>query len=428
MKYEEACEYMDSLNTRGIKPGLETMQSLLKALNNPEHKLKFIHIAGTNGKGSVAMFIYEILRAQGYRTGLYSSPQVFNPLEIIRINGRNISKADYSELVETVAGVNSMGATRFEVETAIAFLYFAQKECDYVVLETGMGGSLDATNVVTNTIMSVITSVGMDHVQFLGNSLRSIALNKAGIIKENSKVVYINSNDDAEKAITETSESKNTECRKVETSRISRIKYGAGATSFSYKGIDASIKMAGVYQVFNASLAIEAAKWLSEAGTLITDKAIIKGLNTAVNPGRFEIIHKKPYIVLDGAHNVPAAQVLRESLSIYFTKQKYIYIMGMFRDKNTDEVISMMAPLAKHIITVTLPNRERSLSAYELAAKVSEVNPMVTSADSIYEACELAGLMADKDTCIVVFGSLSHLSSAKEYYSMKKPCGKDTKV
>lgn len=428
MTYEEATDYLENLGKKGIKPGLDNIRSLCGALGNPESRLRFIQIAGTNGKGSTSIFISEILRAAGYRTGIYSSPAVFSPLEIIKYNGRNISKGDYCRIISDIASENVFGCTRFEVETVLAFSYFAEKECDYVILEAGMGGLLDATNVVENTVMSVITAVGMDHMQFLGNTLKDIAVNKAGIIKNNSKVVYINSKDDAERVILNTASERNSEARFTDVSLAKKIKYSATATSFSYKGFDAKIKMSGTYQVNNACMAIEAAKWLNETGLNISDKAITAGLLKAENHGRFEIISTKPLTVLDGAHNVPAAVVLKESLQTYFTKKKYIYIMGMFRDKDTQDVIDILAPMASHIITVTLPNKERSLSSYELAGEVSRVNPMVTSADSIFEACELAGLMADKDTCIVALGSLSHLSAVKDYFLRIQPKGKETKV
>lgn len=428
MTYEEAVDYLENLGKKGIKPGLDSIRSLCNALDNPQDKLKCIHIAGTNGKGSTALFIYEILRAAGYKVGIYSSPAVFEPLEIIRVNGRNISKADYAELIGKISESNCYGCTRFEVETTLAFLYFAEKECDYVVLETGMGGLLDATNVVTHTIVSVISSVGMDHMQFLGDTLKKIAVNKAGIIKDNSKVVYINHGDDAERVILETAKEHGCEVKFADVSDVSKCKFGGTGTSFSYKGIDAKINMLGRYQVKNACLAIEVAKWLSEEATMVNDKAIEKGLVKAFNQGRFEVMSTKPSVILDGAHNVPAAGELKESLQTYFTKKKYIYIMGMFRDKDVSEVIDIMAPMASQIITVTLPNKERSLSSYELAGEISRVNGMVTSADSIYEACELAALLADKDTCIVAFGSLSHLSAIKDYFLKKQPKGKETKV
>lgn len=430
MTYDEACEYMSGLGARGIKPGLETIESLLNALGNPQDNLKFIHVAGTNGKGSVSNFIYEILREEGYKVGVYSSPAVFNPLEIIKVNGRNISKADYAELVDIISKCNDMCATRFEVETALAFMFFNNEMCDYVVLETGMGGLLDATNIVKTTIVSVLTAIGMDHMQYLGNDLHSIALNKAGIIKEKSHVVYINDEEEVEAAIIKTCENKSASFIKVDTGSIRKVKHNITGSSFSYKGNEYTISLKGTYQIYNACIAIDVANCLNSHGHEVNVKSIYKGLKKANIKGRFEIISAKPYIVLDGAHNIPAAIALKESLNTYFTKKKYIYIMGMFRDKDTEEVINLMAPMAEHIITVTLPNRERSLTAYELADKVCRVNPMVTSADSIYEACELASLMAGsgKNMCIVAFGSLSHLSIVREYYSLRKPGGKETKV
>ena len=189
MKYEEALETLSELNKRGIHPGLEGIRKLTKALGSPERGLKVIHVVGTNGKGSTALFISEIIKAAGYKCGLYSSPAVFDDREIIKVNGRIISKADYCALVEEVCGANVFGCTRFEVETAMALKYFRDKECDFAVVEAGMGGLTDATNIVTDTVAAVIAPIGMDHTDYLGDTIEKIATQKAGIIKKGCKVI-----------------------------------------------------------------------------------------------------------------------------------------------------------------------------------------------------------------------------------------------
>lgn len=415
MTFDEASEYMLSLNKRGIKPGLEGIRSLLDALGAIDNNLKFIHVAGTNGKGSTSLFIAKILQAEGYRVGIYSSPFVFNPLEIIKVNGRNISKSDYARLTDVVAKANTMGCTRFEVETALAMLLFFEKECDYVVLETGMGGLLDATNTVSTTIASVISSIGMDHMQFLGDSIDKIAFNKAGIIKESSICVTTVQDEAAMKVIKKACDDKNASLYISEYSLAKNVKFKLSETSFDYKGFKRlSVSLMGVYQIKNAALAIDTVLALRENGIKISDPAIRKGLKAATIEGRFEIISNKPLFVIDGAHNEPAARVLKESIQTYFTKRRFVYIMGMFKDKASMDVIKLMASDADAIITVTLPNKERSLSAYELAEAIREYNPMVTTADSIYEAVEMAMLMADTNSVIVGFGSLSHLNDIKK--------------
>lgn len=414
MTYEEASEYMLNLNKRGIKPGLEGIRALCDAIGAPDSKLKFIQVAGTNGKGSTSLFIAKILQASGLRVGVYASPYVFNPLEIIRINGKNISKADYSRLTEQVKNANTMGCTRFEVETALAFLYFHEKNCDIVVLEAGMGGLLDATNTVSTTITSVITSIGIDHCQFLGDTIDKIAFNKAGIIKENSICVSTLQCEEADNVLRKEALSKKSQYIVSDYNKVKNVKFKLNETTFDYLDFKKlKISLMGTYQIKNATLAIDTSLTLRSLGYNISDKAIRNGLLTAKEEGRFEMIKDKPVIILDGAHNEPAALVLKESLQTYFTKQRFIYIMGMFRDKATNDVVKLMAKDADAIITVTLPNRERSLSAVELANIVSEYNPMVTTADSIYEAVEMATLMSDKNAVIVGFGSLSHLEQIK---------------
>lgn len=418
MTFEEASEYMQNLNKRGIKPGLEGIRSLCDALDAPDRKLKFIQIAGTNGKGSTSLFISKILQSSGLKVGVYASPAVFNPLEIIRINGRVISKADYSRLTEKVSKANTMGCTRFETETALAFLYFMEKGCDIVVLETGMGGLLDATNTVSTTITSVITSIGMDHMQFLGDSIAKIAFNKAGIIKDHSVCVTTIQDKEAFDVLVECCESKASKLIVSDYNKARNIKFKLNETTFDYLEFEKlKIALMGTYQIKNATLAIDTVLLLRDKGFTIKESDIRKGLATAKQEGRFEKINDKPIFILDGAHNEPAARVLKDSLRTYFTKHKFIYIMGMFRDKASLDVVQLMAKDASAIITVTLPNKERSLSAYELAEEIRVYNPMVTTADSVYEAVEMAMMMADKETVIVGFGSLSHLAQIKKAVS-----------
>lgn len=415
MTFDEASEYMESLNKRGIKPGLEGIRSLLDALGAPDFNLKFIQVAGTNGKGSTSQFVSKILQAQGYKVGVYSSPSVFNPLEIIKVNGRNISKADYARLTDIIFKANTMGCTRFEVETALAMLLFSEKECDYVVLEAGMGGLLDATNVVSTTIASVISSIGMDHMQFLGDTIDKIAFNKAGIVKSASLCITTLQDETAMKVIKKACDDKKTSLYISDYSLAKNVKFRIGETIFDYKNFKKlSIRLMGVYQIKNAALAVDTALALRESGIDISDSSIRKGLKEATVEGRFEMISNKPIFVIDGAHNEPAAIVLKESLQTYFTKRRFVYIMGMFKDKASETVIKLMAKDADAVITVTLPNKERSLTAYELAKAIEEYNPMVTTADSIYEAVEMAMLMADANTVIVGFGSLSHLNDIKK--------------
>ncbi len=421
MNYDESLEYLNGLSKKGIHPGLEGIEKLLAALDNPEKDLNIIHVAGTNGKGSTCMFLMSVLNKAGYRPGLFQSPKVFDEREIIRVKNRNISKDDFADLVTRISDTN-LEFTRFEAETAMALLYFKEKECDPVILEAGMGGLLDATNVSNKALMTIYTAIGMDHMEYLGNSLSKIAENKAGLIKRNSFVISNIQQDNVRAILKAKANAMDALFTSVNPDLINKVKTFRDYTTFDYGCLKKlKIAMLGLNQPGNASLVTEAVLKLRELDYKISDKNLYDGLFEAKNPGRFERISEKPVIYLDGAHNVPAAECLVDNIKAYFTKQKIIYIMGMFRDKDAEEVIKLTAPFSSHILTVTLPNRERSLTAFELADMVRSVNPMVSSCDSIDEAVEIATMMASETGAYVLcFGSLSHLSRIKDAVSKKK--------
>lgn len=417
MKYEEAMEYIEECNTLGSVLGLDSMKRLTEALNNPQNELTFIHVAGTNGKGSVSSFIASGLKNAGYRVGRYISPTIFTYRERFQINDKMISKKELGELVEQVkeaceriVAEGYPHPTSFEIETVLSFLYFVKKECDVVVLETGMGGRLDATNIIPAPKLCVLTSISMDHMQVLGNSLTKIATEKCGIIKEGTTVISAKQSEEVMNVVDKTCALKNTALVVADSSKVTKIKQGLDKQSFSYEGIKYEIPLSGSYQIENAVLAVEVVKWLSQNGfEKITEQKIAKGLQTTVWKGRFSVISKKPYFIVDGAHNVAAAEKLVESIRFYFTNRKIVYIMGMFRDKEYEKVIRITAPLASQIITVAAPGNPRALPALDLAVAVREVNPCVTSADSLEEAVEMSYLFAGKDAVIIAFGSLAFL-------------------
>ncbi|MCQ2520393.1 MAG: bifunctional folylpolyglutamate synthase/dihydrofolate synthase [Lachnospiraceae bacterium] len=425
--YTECEEYLCKLNSKGIKPGLQSIRDLLEALGNPEKETKIIHVAGTNGKGSVSKYIFEILRAQGYKVGLYSSPAVFEEREIIAVNGRNISKEDYVNLIDEIRELDSkLTFTRFELETAMAYLYFARKKCDYAVVECGMGGELDATNVTETTEVAVFAAIGMDHMSFLGNSLEEITRTKAGIIKPGCAVAVNGRNSETLDIIKACAKEKENSIFVANPDDICNLKFLKSGTVFDYKNYKKiKIKLLGDFQPDNAITAIEAVEALRKRGAKISERAVYQGLENAILQGRFEIISSKPIVIIDGAHNEPASRVLRKSIERYFIDKKLIYIIGVLKDKEYDKVIENTCDLAWQIITVPSPNKQRTLSSYELAKSVSRVNPNVTSADSVEEAVELALMMADENTAIIAFGSLSYLGLLKQTVLNRKEIKKD---
>lgn len=414
MTYEEAVEYMLQLNKRGIHPGLTGIEKLCKVLDNPEEGLRVIHVVGTNGKGSTSLFISNILRAAGYRVGRFSSPAVFNEREIITVNNKPITKDEYAALTEKIMAANDMGCTRFEVETVMAFMFFKKMSCDVVVLEAGMGGLTDATNVVKECEECVFTSIGLDHTDYLGNTIEAITDNKTGVIKRNCVVVTTAQKPEVTAIIAKKAEADDSDFFEAKANDISNVKYKLSGTTFDYKDLKKlSVSLLGSFQPVNAALAIEAVRALSTKGFNVKESHIRKALADTKIEGRFEKICDKPLIYIDGAHNEPASLEFVKSVTTYFTKKKIVYIMGMLKDKDCETVVKNTANLADCIFTVKTPNKLRTLSAFELADIIRPYNPMVSSMDSIEEALELASMMADKDTVIIVFGSLSHLSLVK---------------
>lgn len=428
MNYEEARVYLDEVSKYGSVLGLDNMRELLGRLGNPQDDLKFIHISGTNGKGSALSYMSTILSGAGFRTGRYISPTLYAYRERIQVDGVMIDRESLAALVTVVKeAVDAMEAenkgnpTVFEVETALSFLYFKEQKCDIVVLETGLGGTLDATNVVKTTVMEMISSIGMDHMEFLGGTLQEIAENKAGIIKPHTWAVSAEQDPKAAEVIKRVCREKDCKLSVVDPDAFQDVHYGYEKQTFTYKNWkDVEITLAGTYQVTNAALALEAVEALRKLGYSLTEEQVRKGMKAAFWRGRFSVIHKNPVVVIDGAHNPAAAKVLKDSLETYFQGKNLHFIMGVFADKDYQSVIEMTAPLAKHIITIETPGNPRALSAVKLKEAVEKVNPSVEAAGSIREAVEKSMKNAQKDDVIAAFGSLSFLGELdREVQSME---------
>lgn len=427
MSEREVYEYIESSAGLGIVPGLDSIRELCRRLGNPQKDLKFVHIAGTNGKGSVSAFTAAALKSAGYRVGRYISPVIFEYREKIQVNDSYITKKalcrGMERIKEACGGMEASGLphpTSFELETALAFWYFREKKCDIVVLETGMGGLMDATNIVENTLVAVLVSISMDHMKFLGNNLEKIAEQKAGIIKKGCHVVSLRQEPDAMQVIEKKSAEAGCKLTVADPAQAEHIRYGLEKQRFdygSYKGVE--ISLAGQYQIDNGVLALEVLNALAERGFPVREDRLRRGFLEARWPGRFTVIGRKPYFLVDGAHNEDAARRLAESLRFYFADKRIIYIMGMFRDKEYEKVIALTHGLAEQIITVASPGNLRAMSSYELAQAIVRYHPDVTAVDSLEEAVEMSYLLAGKEDVIVAFGSLSFLGRLMDIVAAK---------
>lgn len=419
MNYREATEYIEELQQYGSVLGLDSMRELCSRLGNPQDELRFVHIAGTNGKGSVLAYVSTILKEAGYRVGRYLSPTITDYRERFQIDGRFITQSglckyleQVKEAAEAMAAEGKPHPTPFEVETAVAFLYFLDKKCDIVVLETGLGGALDATNVVKTTVAAVFASISMDHMAILGDTLEKIALVKAGIMKDRCYVVTARQDPAVAKILKQAALLRKCKLYTADAERAKQVYYGVTKQRFTYAGYkNLEISMLGKFQIENAVVAVETIQVLAKAGFPVKEEALRRGLLLTSWPGRFSVIGKKPLFIADGAHNEDASRRLAESLQFYFAEKKMIFILGMLKDKEYEKVINNTCNMAEHIITVTPPIRERAMPTYELAQAVRECNGNVTVADSVPEAVEIAYLLAsrEKDAVIVAFGSLSYL-------------------
>ena len=422
MNYKEARVYLDEVSKYGSVLGLESMRELLRRLGDPQNELKFIHISGTNGKGSVLAYLSTILSGAGYRTGRYISPTLFSYRERIQVDGEYIEKESLACHVTAIAAAAEdmqkaglPSPTVFEIETALAFLYFKEKRCDIVTLEVGCGGLLDATNVITTTLMEVIASISMDHTDLLGDTLAKIAAQKAGIIKPDTMVVSAQQKSEAAQVIEDTCKEQHCTLQMVDESKISNVHYGAEGQTFSYKTWEnVAISLAGSYQIKNAALALEGVEALRKLGYALSDQQVREGLLHTAWRGRFTTLRRDPTVIIDGAHNPAAALELKESLERYFPGKTLYFVMGMFKDKDYAQVIDLTAPLARHIITVETPGNPRAMPARELAEAVGKVNPNVEWADSVAHGVEKALAMAGKEDAVIVFGSLSFLGEAAD--------------
>lgn len=412
MLYEDAINYIESRAVFGSKPGFQRINALLLTLDHPEKGLKYVHVAGTNGKGSVCTTTANILTAAGYKTGLFTSPFVSDFRERIMLDGKFIEKDALCRITEQVkAVVDKLDAednspTEFEVITAIAFLYYKEENCDVVVLEVGLGGLLDSTNVIDTPLVSAIVSLSFDHMGVLGNTIEEIAAQKAGIIKEGGTTVSApQSSTSALAVLRDTAKEKHNEFILADSSVISKISEDITGQVVSYKDIEMKLPLIGPHQLDNLSVTLCIIESLKKQGYQITDSAIISGVERTRIPARVEVLQKEPLIILDGGHNEDGAHALAKTLKEYVNDKDKTLVIGVMEDKEVDAVLEHLAPLAKRIVTTT-PSNPRAMKAETLAEKSRAFCSDVTPCDDTCKAFDLArSLVSDKDA-LIVCGSL----------------------
>ena len=409
MNVNEAIEYIHSVFWKGSIPGLERTQELLSKMGNPEKDLKYVHIAGTNGKGSTAAMTASILRKAGYRTGLYTSPYIYRFHERMQIDGEQISDEDLIEITEYVkplADSMAQSPTEFELVCCIAFEYFKRKKCDIVVLEVGMGGEFDATNVIPCPEVAVITNIGLDHTDVLGSTVEEIALTKSGVFKEGGNAVVYRGLPSVEAVFEKVCAERNVSLKKADFGSLklnSLDLFGQNFDCGSRKNIQ--LPLLGDHQLHNASVVLSIADTLIEKGWNISEQNIYDGIRDVSWPGRFDIVHRDPLFIIDGGHNPQCLQALVKNVEDYLSGRKVIALTGVLADKDYGDMYQPILPLIHEFVCIT-PDNPRKMEAEDLAKYLQAVGAKATACattqDGVRKALELAG----KDGAILCFGSL----------------------
>lgn len=427
---------IEELKKRGSVPGLDAIEGLLEELGHPEDNLKVVHIAGTNGKGSIFAYLSSILIAAGFKVGRYISPTISCYEERFQINGEYITKDELARLYNIVEEAmkreeekTGLKPTLFEVETAISFLYFKEEKVDYALIEVGMGGRMDATNVIRHPELTVISSISYDHQAFLGDTLEEIAWQKAGIIKESCPVVLSENSDEVCKVIEQEATKKKVKCIEIKPTDYEVLSETPYGSTFLWKEQRYETKLPGRHQVSNAVTALAASEYLfrkdyeknnarkaiaEELDEMNVKSAQQGGIIRMCWPGRLEVLKKEPLFYRDGAHNPDGAKKLAAFLQKYFTNKKIIYIMGVLKDKEYKKMLRYLMPMAKEVY-VFKPKNERGLSAQILADTIKEVADVSVTIESDVNAAVFRALdTAKPDDVLVACGSLSFMEEMED--------------
>jgi dihydrofolate synthase/folylpolyglutamate synthase len=425
MNFDETITWLYSFEKFGIKLGLERIKFLCKELGDPQNSYRIIHVGGTNGKGSVCRILQSILTTSGYKTGVYTSPHIQRFSERFIIDNKEISETEVVLLVEKIKPIvekmikKDNTPTFFEIITAIAFLYFKEKKVDFAVIEVGLGGRFDATNIVEPKL-SVITNVTLDHQDILGRKIEDIAFEKAGIIKNKIPIITA-SEGSALEVIKKVADEKEAIITIIDGDCWKKTKGGVDWQEFlingSLKEYNVKTSLLGKHQGENIALAIAVIEKLQMNGVYITDEAIFEGIEKAVNPGRMEIVGFEPLIILDGAHNIAGVYFLKKTLEDDFVYNKLIFVIGILSDKNVKEMLEILIPIGDVIITTKSQNKRATEpdKLKEIVKKLNFKNQVVTK-NKVCEAIKYATSIAKKDDLICVTGSLFTIGEARDYF------------
>lgn len=409
MNITEALDFINSVSWKGTMPGLGRTFGLLELMGNPQNDLKYIHVGGTNGKGSTCAMVSSILRKAGYTVGLYTSPHIYCFNERIQINGENISDEDLAAVTEYVKPLaQSMEdvPTEFELVFCIAVEYFKRKGCDIVVTEVGMGGELDATNVIPAPEVAAITNIGLDHTGFLGSTVEEIAQTKAGILKPGSHAVIYPSSPSVEAVLEDICRQRNIPCRKADFSAIVPLSHDLFGQRFDCGSRkDLFLPLLGQHQLYNACMALNMVDILQKTGWNITEDHIRQGLQETVWPGRFHIMCHDPLFIIDGGHNPQCLEALVKNIEDYLPGKRIIGLTGVLADKDYGDMYQPVLPLIEQFVCITPPS-DRKLDAAQLATHLQAAGAKTTACDSIAEGVQTAKALAGTDGVVLCFGSL----------------------
>ncbi len=409
MDYKEAMEYISGTSWFGAEPSLERISELLESLGRPQDSLRFVHIAGTNGKGSCAAMTASVMKAAGYKTGLFTSPYISRFNERMQINGKQIDDGVITAIVEEIkpfAEKMAVHPTQFEMMTACAMLWFAREKCDIAVLETGLGGRFDATNVISCPEAAVIMNIGLDHTGILGSTVEQIAFEKAGIIKPDCDCVLYDQPENVVNVIASACEERGARLHKADFSRIRSEFDSIDGQVFTYRGDAYAIPLLGANQLRNAAVVIDTVDVLRGRGWKIEQSDLEHGLYAVSWPARFEIISDDPFFVVDGGHNPQCAGSVAENLLRYFPDSRRIILTGVMRDKDSRGIFEALDPVADEYICVTPANSPRALPAEELAELLKEFGKKTTACADIKDGVAAALDAAGKDGMICATGSM----------------------